>query len=261
MSLAKILQLTKPLVLIDLETTGGSPSKNRILQIGLIKIYTDGQENSWKTLVKPDCPIPPDMTEIHGITDEMVSDAPTFDQVAGVLLRGLDGCYVGGYNVHFDIDFLDHSFYRINAPFDPDDFELLDAFDIFKHFHPRNLTAAYKHYTGKDLNAAHQADVDIGATKEVLEAQLAQHAELPKTIPEIQELVQKKREDRLDKHGKIIWKEEIAVLNFGEHGGKTLQKVPKKYMRWIAYQASDFSPKVRRIVIAALNGDYPVRTQ
>ena len=258
--LAELLELTKPLVLVDLETTGGSASKNRIVQIGLEKIYPDGRENPWMTLVKPGTPIPPDMTEIHGITDEMVSDAPTFEQVAPILHKGLEGCCVGGYNVHFDLNFLDHAFYRIGYPFDPDDFEILDAFDIFKHHFPRNLTAAYKYYVGKELNAAHRADVDIGATREVLEAQLEQHKELPRTVKEIQDIVQKKMEGRVDKQGKFIWSEDgTAIINFGKHEGKRIDQLPNNYLKWVAYEAEDFAPKVRRIAISAMNGQYPVR--
>lgn len=257
MSLAQILSLDRPLVLIDLETTGGNASQDRIVQIGLIKIYPDGTENEWMTLVNPEVTIPPEMTEIHGISNDDVLKAPIFKEVAGVLLKGLENCYVGGYNVQFDLDFLDYSFYRIRVDvgFDPDNFVVLDAFDIFKHFNPRNLSAAVKHYLGKELHAAHSADIDINATKEVLEAQLQKH-ELPTDIQEIQKLVSKKRENYIDRHGKFIFVNGVATINFGKHKGKSLGEVPKPYFKWMS-DSSDFSPKVMRIVMKAIDGVYP----
>lgn len=260
MSLAKILKLDKPLVLIDLETTGPSPSKDRICQIGLIKIYPDGDEKYWMTLIKPGVIIPPEVSEIHGIKDEDVVTAPLFEDIAGVLYKGLVDCYLGGYQVRFDLDFLDYSFERVGAPFDADAFLLIDAFQIFKHYHPRDLTAALKHYTGKELAGAHNADVDIGATKDVLEAQFDQHPDLPRTVQELHTLLFFNRGNKIDRHGKFLWNDgNEAVLDFGKHRGKLLRDVPHSYLKWIAYEADDFSPKARRIAREALNGRFPVR--
>ncbi len=261
MNLAQKLNLTKPLVMIDLETTGAKPSIHRICQVGIIKIYPDGTEKPWETLVNPGIHIPKEMTDIHGINDKMVEGAPTFSGIASILIHGLEDCYIGGYNVQFDMGFLEYEFYRIAYDFDPDEYVLLDGFDIFRHFNPRDLTAAVKYYLNKELNAAHHADIDIRATKEVIEAQLHRHSELPHSIEEIQKLVQKqkKKDHFIDRQGKLAWVETVPIINFGKHADKPLDQVPKQYLRWIAYEAEDFSPKVKRVIIKALAGEYPVR--
>jgi len=260
MSLAEILNLDKSLVLIDLETTGPSPVRDRIVQIALIKIYPNGEdkETKWDTLVDPAISITQEMVDIHGISDEDVKDSPLFERVAPVLRSGLDGCYLGGYNVHFDIDFLDYSFARVGIPFDPDDYELIDAFDIFKHFHPRNLAAAVEVYLNEEMKDAHKAPVDIGYTQRVLEAQLARYGQFPKTIPKIHELLQQKKGNRIDRHGKFKWVEDVPCVGFGKHLDWPLDKVPKNYLQWMT-RDNDFSPAVKRIAQAALNDIYPVR--
>ncbi|MGB2702284.1 MAG: 3'-5' exonuclease, partial [Chitinophagaceae bacterium] len=147
-----MLQLKKPLAFIDLETTGINPGTDRIVEIAIVKILTDGTRSIKRKLVNPGMPIPKGSSDIHGITDEMVKDAPTFKQVAQELKQMLDGCDFAGYNSNrFDIPLLMEEFLRADVDFDMKNRKLLDVQNIFHKMEPRTLSAAYKFYCGKTL--------------------------------------------------------------------------------------------------------------
>lgn len=261
MSLAKILSLKRPLVLLDLETTGTSAVRDRIVQIGLIKIYPNGEEKPWDTLVNPGdgFHIPKEATDIHGITDEMVANSPKFEDVAGILSKGLSDSDIGGYNVSFDLRFLETAFKRIDYPFDIEQFHLVDGYKIFSYHHPRNLTAAVKQYLSETFEDAHDAAKDIENTKRVLEVQFQIHSEFPRDVEEIHKtLFENVSGNRLDSQGKIVWRDNIAVLNFGDYNKAPLQEVPRGYLKWML--KGNFSSKVKKIIEEALDGSYPERT-
>ena len=145
-----MLQLTKPLAFIDLETTGVNLGTDRIIEIAIVKVLADGTRTTKRKLINPGIPIPQSSSDIHGITDEMVKDAPTFAQVAQELKQMLDGCDLAGYNSNrFDIPLLVEEFLRAQVDFDMKGRRLLDVQQIFYKMEPRTLSAAYQFYCQK----------------------------------------------------------------------------------------------------------------
>src|SRR5690348_5533389 len=160
-----MLKLTKPLASIDLETTGVNPGTDRIVEIAIVKILTDGTRSVKRKLINPEMPVPKSSSDIHGITDEMVKDAPTFKQVAQELKQMLDGCDMAGYNSNrFDIPLLMEEFLRAGVDFDMRNRKLLDVQNVFHKMEPRTLGAAYKFYCNKTHEGAHSAEADATAT-------------------------------------------------------------------------------------------------
>src|SRR4026209_2529367 len=178
-----MLRLTKPIASIDLETTGVNPGTDRIVEIGILKVLPDGTRNVKRKLINPEIPIPKTASDVHGITDEMVQNAPKFKQVAHELEQMLDGCAIAGYNSNrFDIPLLMEEFLRAGVEFDMRGRKLLDVQNIFHKMEPRTLGAAYKFYCSKSLENAHSAEVDASATHEILVAQLSKYPDLGQTV-------------------------------------------------------------------------------
>src|SRR6187431_1199003 len=170
------LQLTRPIAFIDLETTGVNLSVDRIIEVAIIKILPDNTRQVKRKLINPGMPIPPQSTEIHGITNEMVKDAPTFKQAGNELKQFIEGCDLGGYNSkRFDIPMLMEEFLRAGMTVDLSNRKMVDVQHIFYTMEPRTLSAAYKFYCEKELTDAHSAEIDITATVEVLHAQLMKY--------------------------------------------------------------------------------------
>lgn len=163
------LNLTKPIAFFDLETTGTSVTHDRIVEISIIKVHPEGNEEVFTTLLNPTIPIPKEPSEIHGIYDEDVVDAPTFKEVAQEVEQFLAGCDLGGYNhTQFDIPVLMEEFGRCGVDFKMENRRIIDAQKVFYLMEPRTLSAAYKFYCGKSLEDAHSAEADTRATYEVV---------------------------------------------------------------------------------------------
>lgn len=248
--------MERPIVSLDLETTGLYPNTDRICQIGLIKVYPDGETNEWETLIDPDIPIPPEVSAIHGITDLGVKDAPTFKDLSEVLYKGLSGCDFTGYNAKsFDIPFMIEEFKRCGLRFVPG--KIIDAFIIFKKYNTRNLTSAVRHYLGKDHVDAHSALADARASFEVLRQQLITHS-LPRTVSELHDICWKDAR-YVDSERKFAWGKNGDVLfNFGANVNQSLKKAKPEYLQWII--RSNFSEEIKGICRSALLGKYPVKT-
>jgi DNA polymerase III subunit epsilon len=170
------LSITRPLAFIDLETTGVNVGTDRIIEIAIVKVMPDGSRLVKRKLINPEMRIPPQSTEVHGITDEMVKDAPTFKQASNEIKQFLENCDLSGYNSNkFDIPLLVEEFLRAGHDFKVDGRRLLDVQKVFHVMEPRTLSAAYKFYCGKELEGAHGAEVDATATWEVLDAQIARY--------------------------------------------------------------------------------------
>jgi DNA polymerase-3 subunit epsilon len=168
-----MLQLTRPIAFIDLETTGVSLSTDRIVEIAIIKLLPDGSRQVKRKLINPQIPIPKVSSDIHGISNEMVKDAPTFKQVANEVKMYLEGCDLGGYNSNrFDIPMLMEEFLRAGMDVDLSKRKMVDVQHIFYTMEPRTLTAAYKFFCEKELIDAHSAEADVNATIDVFLAQL-----------------------------------------------------------------------------------------
>ena len=230
-----MLQLKKPLAFIDLETTGINLGTDRIVEIAIVKILTDGTRTVKRKLINPGMPIPKASSDIHGITDEMVKDAPTFKQAAQELKQVLDGCDFAGYNSNrFDIPLLMEEFLRAQVDFDMKNRKLLDVQNVFHKMEPRTLSAAYKFYCNKNLDGAHSAEVDASATHEILEAQLAKYPELGNNIDSILKVI---GEDQIvDFARRFIMDNGIEVFNFGKFKGRSVADVLKaepQYYDWM----------------------------
>src|SRR5687768_814850 len=174
-----MLQLKKPLAIIDLETTGVNLGSDRIVEIAIVRIQTDGTRQIKRKLLNPEIPISAISREMHGITNEMVKDAPTFKQAANEIKQFLDNCDLAGYNSNrFDIPLLAEEFLRVGLEFDFNNRRLVDVQKIFHMMEQRTLSAAYKFYCNKNLEGAHGAEVDAVATWEILQAQMEKYPQL-----------------------------------------------------------------------------------
>ncbi len=230
-----MLQLKKPLAIIDLETTGVNPGTDRIVEIAIVKILADGTKTVKRKLVNPGIPIPKTASDIHGITDEMVKDAPTFKQMAQELKQVLDGCDFSGYNSNrFDIPLLMEEFLRAGVDFDMKNRKLLDVQNIFHKMEPRTLGAAYKFYCSKTLDGAHSAEIDATATHEILEAQLQRYPELGNNIDSILKVI---GEDQVvDFARRFVMENGTEVFNFGKFKGRPVAEVLRsepQYYDWM----------------------------
>jgi DNA polymerase-3 subunit epsilon len=240
------LKLKRPIVFIDLETTGINVSSDRIVEISALKISPNGKEQWMTTLVNPEVPIPPKTTEIHGISDSDVADAPTFREIAKNLAAFLEGCDLAGYNaMKFDIPVLAEEFLRTNTDFNFRKRKYVDVQIIFYKKEQRTLEAAYRFYCNKVLENAHNASADTLATYEVLKSQLDKYDDLENDIDKLAEY--SSFNNNADFAGRIIIDDNgIERFNFGKHKGRIVEEVFREepaYYSWM------------------MNGDFPLYTK
>ncbi|MEP7237539.1 MAG: 3'-5' exonuclease [Ferruginibacter sp.] len=241
-----MLNLTRPIAFIDLETTGVSLSSDRIVEIAIIKISPDGSRQVKRKLINPEMPIPKESGDIHGITDEMVKDAPTFKQSANEIKMFIENCDMGGYNSNrFDIPILMEEFLRAGMDVDLSTRKMIDVQHIFYTMEPRTLTAAYKFFCQKELVAAHSAEADVDATIEVLMAQLEKYTKLGNSVESILGVI---GEDKIvDYARRFCFNDKgVEIFNFGKHKGRAVTDVLKaepQYYDWM------------------MRGDFPLHTK
>ncbi|MBD5323087.1 MAG: 3'-5' exonuclease [Duncaniella sp.] len=240
------LNLKKPIVFFDLETTGVDITHDRIVEISLIKVMPSGEEIEKTRRVNPGIPIPPEATAVHHITDEDVANEPTFRQIAKSLANELVGCDIAGYNSNrFDIPMLDQEFQRAGVKFDFSKARFVDVQTIFHKKEQRTLVAAYRFYCGKELDGAHSANADTRATLEVLKSQLDRYEDLPNDIEELSKFSQINR--NVDFMGRLIYNDaDKEVINFGKYKGKIAEDILRKepsYYDWI--MKSDFAQNTK----------------
>ena len=230
-----MLQLTKPLAFIDLETTGINLATDRIIEIAIVKVLPDAKRSVKRKLINPQIPIPKQSSDLHGITNEMVKDAPTFKEVAQELKQMLDGCDVAGYNSNrFDIPMLVEEFLRAEVDFDMKGRRLLDVQNIFHRMEQRTLSAAYKFYCNKVLDGAHSAEIDATATHEILIAQLGRYPDLGNSIDSVLKLIGE--EPIVDFARRFILENGVEVFNFGKYKGRAVAEVLRtepQYYDWM----------------------------
>ena len=271
------LNLTRPLIVFDLETTGLDFIRDSIIQISYIKVSPDGTEERENLFVNPEKPIPHEVVELTGITNDDVKDAPTFKALAPQLSEKFKGCDFAGYNSnHFDIPMLAEEFLRAGIDFDFSKVRLIDAQTIFHKMERRNLAAAYKFYCGRKMEedfTAHRADEDTEATYRVL------MGELDKYAPGVQEEPDRvlendmdclaefsKQNDNVDFAGRIVWKplvgadgkpvldadgkeQKVEVFNFGKYKGRPVADVLRTdigYYSWM--MGGDFTFNTKQVL-------------
>jgi DNA polymerase-3 subunit epsilon len=231
-----MLQLTKPLAFIDIEATGSNAAIDRIVEIAIIKQLPDGSRTIKRKLLNPQIPIPQIVCDIHGITDEMVKNAPTFKQAAHEIRQFLDGCDLSCYNAYrLDIPMLIEEFIRAGVEFEMKNRKLIDVQKIFHQMEQRTLAAAYKFYCNKALDNAHSAEVDAAATAEILNAQLAKYPQLGNNVDSVLKAIGE--DNIIDFARRFIYDEKgKEVFNFGKHKGRPIADVLKaepQYYDWM----------------------------
>jgi DNA polymerase-3 subunit epsilon len=230
------LNLKKPIIFFDLETTGTSVLNDRIVEISMIKVMPNGEERSRTIRVNPERHIPEEATAVHHITDADVADKPTFKQIAKDLAQSFTGCDIAGYNSNrFDVPMLSEEFARAGVDFDFSRANFIDVQTIFHKKEQRTLVAAYRFYCDKDLEAAHSAEGDTRATYEVLMAQLDRYSDLPNDVEALAKFSSQNR--NVDLMGRIVLNDQgIETINFGKYKGKPVAEVLKSdpgYYSWI----------------------------
>lgn len=271
------LNLQKPLVIFDLETTGLDLVKDRVIQISYIKVYPDGKEERGNHLINPEKPIPTVVEELTGIKNEDVKDKPTFKQLAQTLNQIFSGSDIAGYNSnHFDVPLLAEEFLRAGIDFDFSKCRLIDVQTIYHKMERRNLAAAYKFYCGRKMEedfTAHRADEDTEATYRVLQGQLDMYT--PEKQEEPDRILQNdmqfladftKTNNNIDFAGRIVWGEQkdrmgntivdkdgnpvlTEVFNFGKYKGEPVTQVLRRdpgYYSWIL--GGDFTYNTKQVL-------------
>ena len=231
------LNLKRPIIFFDLETTGIDIARDRIVEISMVKVMPDGEEIVRTRRINPGMPIPAEATAIHGITDEDVKDCPLFPQIAKSLAQFIEGCDFGGFNSNrFDLPMLVEEFMRAGVDVDFRKRKFIDVQNIFHKMEQRTLVAAYKFYCGKDLEEAHTALADTKATYEVLQNQLDRYPnDLKNDIAFLAEF--SRRNNNVDLAGRIVLNEQkVPVINFGKYKGRPVMDVLRHdpgYYAWI----------------------------
>jgi DNA polymerase III subunit epsilon len=231
-----MLQLKKPLAFIDIEATGTNVAIDRIVEIAMIKEMPDGNHTLKRKILNPQMPIAQNISEIHGITDEMVKNAPTFKQVAQEIKQFLDGCDLSCYNAYrLDIPLLMEEFLRAEVEFDMKNRKVIDVQKIFHQMEQRTLSAAYKFYCNKNLEGAHGAETDARATAEILNAQLQRYPQLGNSVDSILKTIGE--DNIIDFARRFAFDDKgVEVFNFGKHKGRPISDVLKaepQYYDWM----------------------------
>ncbi len=245
------LNLKKPLVILDLETTGVNIATDRIVEFSALKVSPGGAEE-WLTLrLNPGIPISPEATRVHGITDADVANEPHFRDVARRIAAFLEGCDLAGFNsMKFDIPILCEEFLRVNVDFNPARHKYIDVQVIFHKKEQRTLSAAYKFYCNSDLENAHSAQADTAATYEILKAQLDRYPDLENDIDKLSAF--SAFNNNADLAGRIVFNEQgVEVFNFGKHKGKPVELVFKEepsYYSWM--MNGDFPQNTKQVITA-----------
>ncbi len=256
------LKLTRPLAVIDLESTGVVVGRDRIVEISILKIHPDGSRHVFTHLINPKIPIPPMVTAIHGISDDDVKDKPTFEALAPDLFNILNSCDLCGYNaLKFDFPLLVEEFLRVGIDFEIKGRRLVDVQNIFHKMEPRTLKAAYRFYCQKDLIDAHRAETDALATFDILESQLDRYqgvayvdAEGNESFPVSNDLNALHRFSSVhrfcDLAGHLVFDDNNReVFNFGKYKGRVVEEVFRNepsYYDWI--MKSQFPLYTKKIV-------------
>lgn len=243
------LNITKPIIFFDLETTGIDVSRDRIVELCYIRLEPDGTEEEKSMRLNPTVPIPEQASQVHGIYDADVKDCPTFKDVALDLQKVFEGCDLAGFNSnHFDIPLLVEEFLRAGVDINLKGCQMVDVQNIYHKLERRTLVAAYKFYCGKDLEDAHSALADTRATYEVLEAQLDTYPnDLQNDISFLADYSQRSR--NIDFAGRVIYDDnDVEVINFGKYKGRLVKDIAQRdpgYFSWI--QQGDFPMNTKRV--------------
>ncbi|MDG2194114.1 MAG: 3'-5' exonuclease [Polaribacter sp.] len=243
------LNLTKPIVFFDLETTGINIATDKIVEISILKVFPNGNKESKTWLVNPEIEIPKEASDIHGITNEQVVTEPTFKELAPQVSTLIAGCDLAGFNSNrFDIPLLAEELMRAGIDFDMKDRKAIDVQVIFHKKEQRTLSAGYQFYCGKELEGAHGAEADTNATYEILLAQLDKYEDIGDTVTALSDFSTHGK--RADFAGFILFNDtDQEIFSFGKYKGRTVEEVLKEnpgYNAWI--QNADFPLYTKKVL-------------
>jgi DNA polymerase-3 subunit epsilon len=254
------MKISRPLVILDLETTGTWVEKDKIVEIGLIKLMPDGTRLDYIKRVNPGMPIPPNVTRIINITDADVKDKPRFGTIAKEALSFLGDSDLAGFNIlRFDLPLLEREFYDTNLNFHWRDRDIYDAQKIYHIHEKRDLMAAYFLYRGKKLENAHSALSDAEAAMDILDAQVGKYGSQELGIESLKDIDYERSSDYFDKERKFCWWNGQLYPTFGKHGKKKhikdIAKDDREYLEWIL--TKDFDNEVKAMIKKVLDGQFP----
>ncbi|MFA5369506.1 MAG: exonuclease domain-containing protein [Candidatus Omnitrophota bacterium] len=249
-----------PLVVFDLETTGTWVEKDKIVEIGMVKLMPDGTKEEYVKRVNPGIPIPVNVTRIIGITNDDVSNAPAFKEIAAEVLEFIGDADLGGFNIYrFDLPVLERELIEAGLSFRWKDRGIYDAQKIYHIHEKRDLMAAYQLYCEKELTNAHTALGDAEATFEILNAQIIKYGSEGEGIRSLRDIDYETSSYYYDKEKKFCWWNSDLYPSFGKYRRKkhikAIAKNDRGYLEWLASQ--DFSDEVKLLALNALNGKFP----
>jgi DNA polymerase-3 subunit epsilon len=288
MNLTELIQLERPIIFFDTETTGPEPATDRIVELGFIQIKPDGVVKEWQSYINPEVPIPHEASHGnggdyhgHGVTDAVVQGCrhcgqsrdsheaehqfngwPTFRELAPSLMKGFVDCDYGGFNIKtFDLPLFVAEFTRAGYPtWSYEGAGIIDGYRLWQLGSPRTLTDAVEEFLQRKHEGAHTALDDIRASLEVVLRQIQRWGKLPRDIRKLHDAQWPRDPNALDPDGKIIWRDGVAVMNFGKKWkGMRLDMMTRRDLDWIAGPTTTFSPQVKQICLDAWNGKYPTR--
>ena len=248
------LQLTRPIIFFDLETTGLNIITDHIVEFAYIKVYPDGKEESNVIRINPEMPIPPQSTAVHHITDADVASCPVFKQVAPQIIEIFKNCDVAGYNSnHFDVPMLVEQLSQAGFDFEPHKRKYIDVQTIFHKLEQRNLSAAYRFYCNRELTDAHSANADTQATYEVLKAQLERYPQLQNNVDYLSNF--SSQNNKVDLAGKIICDEQGQErFAFGKHKDKLVEEVFEQEPSYYAWMMNgQFAADTKNVITEIYN--------
>lgn len=243
------LNLSKPIVLFDLESTGLNTVTDRVVEISMLKVHPDGQEDELTMRINPGVPIPEESSKIHGIYLKDIEDKPSFKDASRQIMAFIKGCDLGGYNSNrFDIPLLAEELERAGVEIDIKKIKLIDVQAIFFKQEPRTLAGAYKFYCKKDLENAHSAQADVRATWEILKAQVDRYDELDNNVEALAKI--SNSSNFADLAGRLVNDDEGRVLfNFGKHKGRRVDHIFNRepsYYDWM--MRGDFPSYTKKLI-------------
>jgi len=240
------LNLKRPIVFFDLETTGMNVGTDRIVELTYLKVEPNGMETAKTIRINPEMPIPEFASKIHGIYDKDVKNCPTFVEIAKNIAKDIEGCDLAGYNSSkFDIPLLAEEFLRVNVDIDLKKHKFIDSMVIFYKMEQRTLSAAYQFYCGKELENAHSSEADTRATYEILLAQLEKYEELENSVDFLAKFSE--QNPNVDYAGRIIYDDKgVEIFNFGRYKGSVVADVFRRAPSYYAWM---------------MQGDFPLYTK
>jgi len=254
------MKTTRPLVVLDLETTGTWIEKDKIVEVGMVKHSPDGSKETFVKRVNPGMPIPEAVSKITGIRDEDVKNEPAFSEIAQEVVAFLGDCDIGGFNIErFDMPVLERELIACGLKFELGNRVIYDAQKIYNVHEKRNLTAAYKFYCNKPLENAHSALDDAQAALEILDAQISKYGSPEEGLHSLRGIDYERSLDYFDKERKFRWWDGKLYPMFGKHARRTsIKELAEKYpdyLEWII--SKDFSEEVKSMIKEALAGNFP----